>query len=152
MLGGSVEVWTKTFYMFIEGQSHFGMPRGAKMSLGLNRTYGDRWNCFHLVHKRRKCTQNPQPKEKEIECSSFKIKHYLQSCNTCVNNNDIMCNKTHMGPTLDTKSIESKNNSNKIGLCAQSRNNHTRIYNRDNQEGSNVIRFGLVRGYVFLQQ
>ena len=37
MLRGSVEVWAKNIlYQFIEGQTHFGMPRGAKMSLALN--------------------------------------------------------------------------------------------------------------------
>ena len=38
MLGSSVEVWTKNIlYRFIEGQTHFGMPRGDKMSLALNK-------------------------------------------------------------------------------------------------------------------
>ena len=37
ILGGSVEVWMKDIlYWFIEGQTYFGMPRGAKMSLALN--------------------------------------------------------------------------------------------------------------------
>jgi hypothetical protein len=37
MLGGSVEVHMKNIlYQFIEGQTHFGMPKGAKMSLTLN--------------------------------------------------------------------------------------------------------------------
>ena len=40
MLGGSMEVWTKNIlYRFIEDQTRFGMPRGAKMSLALNETY-----------------------------------------------------------------------------------------------------------------
>ena len=37
MLGGSVEVWTKNILCwFIEGQTHFGMPRGARITLALN--------------------------------------------------------------------------------------------------------------------
>jgi hypothetical protein len=37
MRGGSVEVWTKNIlYRFMECQTHFGMPRGAKMSLALH--------------------------------------------------------------------------------------------------------------------
>jgi hypothetical protein len=37
MLGGSAEVQTKTICSwFIEGQTHFGMPRGAKLSSALN--------------------------------------------------------------------------------------------------------------------
>ena len=33
MCGGSVEVWTKSIlYWFIKGQTHFGMPVGAKMN------------------------------------------------------------------------------------------------------------------------
>jgi hypothetical protein len=37
MRGGSVEVWPKNIlYRLIEGQTHFGMPRGAEMSLALN--------------------------------------------------------------------------------------------------------------------
>jgi hypothetical protein len=40
----------------MKGQTHFGMPRGAKMSLALNKT--------------------------KIGCSSFKFKHYLQECTT----------------------------------------------------------------------
>jgi hypothetical protein len=32
-----MEVWTKDIlYWFIEGQTHIGMPRGAKMNLALN--------------------------------------------------------------------------------------------------------------------
>ena len=27
----------RTFYWFIESQTHFGMPKGAKMSLALNK-------------------------------------------------------------------------------------------------------------------
>ena len=34
MFGVNVEVWTKNFlFRFIEDHAHFGMPRGAKMSL-----------------------------------------------------------------------------------------------------------------------
>ena len=37
MLADSVEIWTKnSLYWFIKGQTHFGMQRGAKMSLALN--------------------------------------------------------------------------------------------------------------------
>ena len=37
MRGGSVEVWTKNIlYQFMKGQTHFGMQRGAKMSLALH--------------------------------------------------------------------------------------------------------------------
>ena len=37
MLGVGVGIRTKIiFYWFIEGQSHFGMSRGAKISLALN--------------------------------------------------------------------------------------------------------------------
>jgi hypothetical protein len=37
MLEGSVEVCTKSvLYWIIEGQTNFGMPRGAKVSLALN--------------------------------------------------------------------------------------------------------------------
>jgi hypothetical protein len=37
MRGCSVEVWTKNIlYWFMKGQTHFGMPRGAKMSLALH--------------------------------------------------------------------------------------------------------------------
>ena len=42
MLGGSVDILTKNIlywsilYRFIEGRTHFGMPRGAKISLDLN--------------------------------------------------------------------------------------------------------------------
>ena len=39
-------------YKSIDGQTHSGMPRGAKMSLALNDPH-------------------------EISCSSFKFKHYL---------------------------------------------------------------------------
>jgi hypothetical protein len=32
-----VEVWTKNIlYRFMKGQTHFGMPKGAKMSLALH--------------------------------------------------------------------------------------------------------------------
>ena len=35
MVEGSVEVWSKNIlYWFIEGQTSFGMPSGAKLSLG----------------------------------------------------------------------------------------------------------------------
>jgi hypothetical protein len=37
MLGGTVEIRRKNIlYQVIEGQTHFGMPRGAKMSLALH--------------------------------------------------------------------------------------------------------------------
>ena len=39
MLGGSAEVWTNELgilYKKFKGQRHFGMPRGAKMSLAFN--------------------------------------------------------------------------------------------------------------------
>ena len=37
VIGDSVEVRTKNIqYWIIDGQPHFGMPRGAKMSLTLN--------------------------------------------------------------------------------------------------------------------
>ena len=39
MLGGSVEVQTKNMLChFIENQTHFGMPRDAKMGLALDKT------------------------------------------------------------------------------------------------------------------
>jgi hypothetical protein len=44
--------------MFIEDQTHFGMPRGASMTLAIN-------------------------KLTKIGCSLFKIKHYLQARTTC---------------------------------------------------------------------
>ena len=38
MLGSSVAVWTKNIlYRFIEGQTHFGMLKGDKMSLARNK-------------------------------------------------------------------------------------------------------------------
>ena len=38
MLKGSVEVWTKEIlYQFIEGQTQFYMPRGAEMSVAVNK-------------------------------------------------------------------------------------------------------------------
>ena len=50
-----MEVCTKNIlYRFIEGQTHFGMPRGAKTSLALN--------------------------DPKIGCSSFKFKHSLRAC------------------------------------------------------------------------
>ena len=47
MRGGSVEVWTKNIlYRFMEGQTHFGMPRGVKMSLALHEPiYGAKNSC-----------------------------------------------------------------------------------------------------------
>jgi hypothetical protein len=46
VLGGSVVVWTKSMlYWFSEGQTHFGMPRGAKTSLS-----------FKFVHYLRACS------------------------------------------------------------------------------------------------
>lgn len=37
MVGSSVEAWTNDIlYQFIEGQTHFGVPRGAKTYLALN--------------------------------------------------------------------------------------------------------------------
>jgi len=37
MFGVSVEVWTKNFlFWFIKEHAHFGIPRGAKMSLTPN--------------------------------------------------------------------------------------------------------------------
>ena len=54
---GRVEVRTKNILnRFTENETHFGMPRGAKMSLTLKRT--------------------------EIGCSSFNFKHYLRACPT----------------------------------------------------------------------
>ena len=57
-------------YWFIEGQSHFGLPRGAKISLALN--------------------------ELRYIASSFKVKHNLQACTTSWKNiNDIICKTTN---------------------------------------------------------
>ena len=44
--------------MFIEGQTHFGMPRGANMTLAMNELT-------------------------KIGCSLFKFQHCLQACTTC---------------------------------------------------------------------
>jgi hypothetical protein len=45
MFGGSVEVWMqKILYWFIEGQINFGMPRGAEMSLALNKPQDYSWS------------------------------------------------------------------------------------------------------------
>ena len=46
-------------YGFIEGQTHHGIPRGAKISVDLNESH-------------------------EIGCSSFKFKHYLLNQVVCV--------------------------------------------------------------------
>jgi hypothetical protein len=39
MLEGSVELCTKNILIWVmKGQTHFGMPRGAKMSMAINET------------------------------------------------------------------------------------------------------------------
>jgi hypothetical protein len=68
-------------HQFIKGQTHFGMPRVAKMSLALT-------------------------EPKSIDLSS-KVKHYLQGCTTSVQKLLILYAKqpmkNHKAPTPDKK-------------------------------------------------
>jgi hypothetical protein len=83
MLGGSVEVSTKNIlYQFIEYQTHFTMPRRAKLSLALN---------------------EPQ----DISYSSCKFKHYLpaytRTRKELLKLHAIQSMENHRGPAPDGK-------------------------------------------------
>ncbi len=81
MLGGNVKVWTENIqYWFIEDKTYTGMPRGAKKSLA--------------------------PPWAKIECSTLKIKHYLQACTTSGKKLLILCGNNQskfIGDRLLTK-------------------------------------------------
>jgi hypothetical protein len=82
-----VEVWTENIlYRFMEGQAHFGMPRGAKMSLALHEPY----RMFYVqtstlpprMHQKltkhgRFCKQNNQlPTKTHVELKDDSISYY----------------------------------------------------------------------------
>ena len=83
MLGGSVEVGEKQTSILFEGQTEFGMPRDAKISLALN-----------------------EPKQVALYSN---LKDYLQACTT--NRKKLFLlyakkkpRKNHMGPTPHERS------------------------------------------------
>ena len=82
MLGGSVEVWTKNIpILFIEDQTHLGIPRGVEMPKWVG------------------------PQLTELAFSCFKIKYYLQTCITSETKLLILYAKqpteNNMGPAAD---------------------------------------------------
>ena len=59
-----MEVWTKSIlYLFIEGQTYFGMPRASKMSLAL---YKPTQVALHSNSKKQKLPPSTRLKLKEI--------------------------------------------------------------------------------------
>ena len=80
VLGGNVGVWTKnTLYRFVEGQTHLGMSRGAKMSLAPNVL---RYNLYTSPSMHWKPTkhgkyllQNNQPATKTLVQSQVTLLH-----------------------------------------------------------------------------